>query len=90
MTVKISNNDYKESFENSLKSYKKQVQLPRVYYYKKFIQLHKMKGACLTIGLTKLSNLIIKMEQKNSLDLKEDLIILTSLFEEELNLLKRN
>ena len=28
MTVKISNNDYKESFENSLKSYKKQVQLP--------------------------------------------------------------
>ena len=49
-----------------------------------------MKGACLTIGLTKLSNLIIKMEQKNSLDLKEDLIILTSLFEEELNLLKRN
>ena len=53
-------------------------------------QLHKMKGACLTIGLTKLSNLIIKMEQKNSLDLKEDLIILTSLFEEELNLLKRN
>ena len=54
------------------------------------IQLHKMKGACLTMGLTKLSNLIIKMEQKNSLDLKEDLIILTSLFEEELNLLKRN
>ena len=42
------------------------------------------------MGLTKLSNLIIKMEQKNSLDLKEDLIILTSLFEEELNLLKRN
>ena len=28
MTVKISNNDYKESFENSLKNYKKQVQLP--------------------------------------------------------------
>ncbi|MDG2344370.1 MAG: ATP-binding protein [Flavobacteriales bacterium] len=53
-------------------------------------QIHKMKGACLTMGITKLSNQLIEMEQKNSLDLKEDLIILMSIFEDELNQLKRN
>ncbi|MBM78828.1 MAG: hypothetical protein CL846_10130 [Crocinitomicaceae bacterium] len=51
-------------------------------------QLHKMKGASLTMGLSKLSDHILKMEQKKSLDLNEELIILETLFVNEINLLK--
>jgi signal transduction histidine kinase/DNA-binding NarL/FixJ family response regulator len=51
-------------------------------------QLHKMKGSCLTLGITELSDLLIKMEQKKSLDLNEDLIVLKELFKGKINLLK--
>ena len=51
-------------------------------------QLHKMKGASLTLGLTELSDKLIIMEQKKSLDLSEDLIILEELFNEQINQLK--
>ncbi len=51
-------------------------------------QLHKMKGASLTLGLTELSDTLIKMEQKKSLDLSEDLIILKAIFNEQITQLK--
>ncbi len=51
-------------------------------------QLHKMKGACLTLGLNQLSDHLVKMEQKKSLDLNEDLIILNTLFKNQINQLK--
>ena len=47
-----------------------------------------MKGSCLTLGITELSDLLIKMEQKKSLDLNEDLIVLKELFKGKINLLK--
>lgn len=52
-------------------------------------QLHKMKGASLTLGLTELSDTLIKMEQKKSLDLSEDLIILQAIFDEKITQLKK-